>query len=257
MYKEVKVDKLKTGDLATLYQKVGKLLRRVPGGCLEMTNNNSRTAASHRLWLNAHRTDGGGVDVTAVKTIDVIRHQRGFPIEDHKGYVMKCANPRCFNPEHQVRPKARRETVNAEQQLAWCHTLRKHGWSTAYQMSETSPTIYQRMLRDCADDLEPYVDPRLYSVLSFDVIKKIVVAFQASTPTFADLLTITGCSQDDLLLYGFAVSIIESRSKNYEDAMVMEKVVDCILQGLSTRHTARMVGWTVVKVLTFKGSLYG
>lgn len=253
MYKERNVNELTTGELATLYEKLGRKLHRVPGGCWEWVSNKNATAGALRIPIKVERT-ADGVNTEVVKAIDIIRKREGYTVEPNRGYVTSCHNPRCLNPAHQVKRKDVSVAPTTEN-YEMCVMLREHGWSTYYQISESSPSTYNRASKD--KEAEPHAP--LYVVTSIDYAVLLIIArvMKYGKPTIAELCKETGLSLESLLPYGFAVSAIEGRMGTPEKAERVITILERFIQGVPSSVIARELGVPVTQITSFKGAFYG
>lgn len=253
MYKERDVTELTTGELAKLYEKLNRGLRRVPGGCWEWPANKNATAGALRIQLKAERTPDG-VNTEVVKAVDIIRKREGYIVEPNRGYVMSCHNPRCLNPAHQVKRKERIQTPTTEH-YDMCVTLREHGWSTYYQISETSAATYSRVYKDRS--ITAHAPLYIIDSIDYSVLITITNAMKFGKPTVDDLCKVTGLSFESLLPYGFAVAAIECRIGTPDKADRIIKILEGFIKGTPSSTIAREMGIPITQITSFRGSLYG
>lgn len=257
-YKELQIDELNTGQLAAAYQKIENSMSRVAGGCWVFKNNKTTKAVNHRLHISCIRHIDRPADIEAVKTIDLVRYKNGFRLEAHSGYEMSCHNEFCFNPAHQVRPKQRyNKTAWSPEMMEKCGLLRKNGWSTHYQRSETNEITYVAILKETA--YTPIVPLTLPSLVKMDVVAKLFELFHPThtLPTIDEMLEHTGLAFEELLPYGYAVAALEQRTKSEGRREVCGAMIRGFLQEKPIKEIALLNGIQPAQIHLFKGALYG
>lgn len=253
MYKELNVSDLNTDELAKLYKKLNKGLQRVPDGCWEWAANKKVTSGSLRIPLKSERTENG-VNIEAVKAIDIIRKREGYTVEPNRGYVTSCMNNRCLNPAHQIKPKDVAVTSTTEN-YEMCVMLRENGWSTHYQITESSPSTYNKASKD--EEVIPTAPMYLLKSIDYNVLLVIAKAMKFGKPTISELLNVTGLTLEKLLPYGYAVSTIESRIGTPEKADRIIKIIEMFIQGIPSSDIARELDVQITQITSFRGGLYG
>lgn len=254
MYKEYKVKEMSTGQLATAYQKLDKSLIKTAGGCWELANNRTRPANQHRLQFKSIRT-ADGYDVEAVKTQNLVRHRYGYIVDDLSNYERSCGNTYCLNPAHHSRAIPVGQSGKAgvlPEHIEVATRMRETGWTTEQIKSYTSAGAYLEVLRNKTRES---ADPVALHTMDYAVLEKIANAYRTGNPNFANLMTITGLTLDELLPYGFADRAIATRSKSNAPTTAM--MIKRFAEGVVAKEIAKELGISVNKVTQFKGALYG
>lgn len=258
MYKELKIEELTTGQLASAYQKVEKSLSRVAGGCWEFKNNKTTNAVNHRLHISSIKHIDRPADIEAVRTIDLIRHKHGFRIEQHSGYEMSCHNDRCFNPAHQVRPRTSwAKKPWSPEDVERSGLLRRNGWSTHYQRTEYGDACYISAKKEAK--YNPIVPITLPSIINLATVNKIFELFtiEGELPSIDAMMAHTGLTFEQILPYGYAVAAIEQRSKSVERRDACGAMLRGFLEEKTVREIAAENAISPATIHTFRGALYG
>lgn len=253
-----KVNELNTGQLAIVYQKLSKSIRKTAGGCWEIKNNSSRPANSHLTYIKSTKTATGYLS-DVVYTMYAVRHQRGYTVDESVVYERTCNNPKCVNPAHQTNPYPRHGLLGAPtritpDQINQAKRMYVAGWSSYHITSGTTYSAYMKALRSGTERVAP---PHLVTTIEMDVLLKIARLYEEGKPSFAKIMAATGMTVDQLLPYGYAESAISKRSGSPENAEKTVAILTAIKNGDISSKIAADFNEPVGHIYTFKGALYG